>query len=278
MLPLLTKKENSIYFDRIIEFCQFFDIGYVQLNKIITRFGVPDQPVFRKNIFKGFDKIKDTEIKIFYKGIAKLHTLRLLMKFEREKDIFEFEQLIDQSDKKMIVLDYGCGVSDLGLVAASKGCNVTICDLNDKKFDFARWRYERNSLKVETIPINNPIKLPELKENSFDMILVADVMKQVLKPVEHIAMFYRVLRPGGLLFCNQGNPKSIDLSKYSTNPNDKWSVTDQIDSSLRKMNNKEYATYFNNHFTNYETNPQNYHWWLSKKSSPPKNKKEIWMQ
>ena len=32
----------------------------------------------------------------------------------------------------MIVLDYGCGVSDLGLVAASKGC-VTICDLNDKK-------------------------------------------------------------------------------------------------------------------------------------------------
>ena len=54
MLPLLTRKENSIYFDRIMEFCQFFDVGYIELNKIITRFGVPDQPVFRKNIFKGF--------------------------------------------------------------------------------------------------------------------------------------------------------------------------------------------------------------------------------
>ena len=30
----------------------------------------------------------------------------------------------------------------------------------------------------------------------------------------------------------------------------------QIDSSLRKINNKEHATYFNNHFTNYETNPK----------------------
>ena len=265
MSPLKIKKDNPIYLDRIIEFCQFFNVGYKELNKIIAQFGVPDQPSFRENIFKDFNKIKETEIKTSYEKIAKLYTLRLLMRFERINDIYEFEQILESNKHKNVVLDYGCGTSDLGLIAASKGCDVTICDLYDEKFEFAKWRFQRNSLNVNTIPIKNLMKLPELEENSFDIILVADVMKQVINPKEYLKLFYNALRPGGLLFCNQGTPQNKNFSNAVENRFGPWSIGGQLNSSLSTNYLSDYETYFLKHFRRFDESIYGQFWWSSKK-------------
>jgi 2-polyprenyl-3-methyl-5-hydroxy-6-metoxy-1,4-benzoquinol methylase len=67
------------------------------------------------------------------------------------------------------VLDYGCGVSDVGLLLAQNGFDVTLADLELPKLEFAKKRFIWRGLDIKAIGINDTEKLAET-DQKFDLI------------------------------------------------------------------------------------------------------------
>ncbi len=84
------------------------------------------------------------------------YTLRLMMAYTRYTLVTNYlDKIKEQLGKrrKLSILDYGCGVSDIGLLFCEKGDDVTIADLDNKKFDFAIWRFKKREYLINTIKI-----------------------------------------------------------------------------------------------------------------------------
>jgi 2-polyprenyl-3-methyl-5-hydroxy-6-metoxy-1,4-benzoquinol methylase len=103
------------------------------------------------------------------------------------------------------VLDYGCGVSDIGILLALLGAQVTICDLADPKLSFAEWRYRRRKLNAEVIPIENPEESLSLNKDYYDLIVATEVFEHIPNPLQCLKALTGALRSEGLLFNSMGN-------------------------------------------------------------------------
>lgn len=71
----------------------------------------------------------------------------------------------------------------------------------DSKLNFAIWRYRRNNFAVNVLPILDTEKLPDLKENEYDIMIASEVMKQQVRdPLALLRLFCRTLKPDGLFY------------------------------------------------------------------------------
>ena len=247
---------QSLYFDRIAEYSEFYNIGVLEFVKILLKYGVPDGARYKRNMFKIFKGNTGPEnLKKLYEKIAKYWALRQLVNFQREKDIKSFIETVKIYEKvlnrKIDVIDYGCGVSDLGLVMAYLGHYITICDLQDSKLDFAAWRYGKRNLNVDVLPILDTEKLPDLQENKYDIVIASDIMKQIRNPLALLELFYQILRPNGLFYCTQGTLENgWGGSKIGG---------DRLKEAVEMGNSGAYKKFFMKHFIKYEDNK---YWWI----------------
>lgn len=105
------------------------------------------------------------------------------------------------SDKK--VLDVGCNDGELGEALLKNGNDVYGCDFVKKNLKIAKKR----GLKVKFVDLEKN-KLP-YPPNSFDVLILADVIEHVFDTDFLIQNCYKVLKPGGKLIVTTPNLASL---------------------------------------------------------------------
>ena len=97
---------------------------------------------------------------------------------------------------KETVLDYGCGICDLSIYLAEKGCNVIVVDIPDSKtLQFGMWRvYQRG--------LGDKIKFTFQPETKVDVVLAVDVLEHVLWPLRYVVrLTHHLKEQDSWFFC-----------------------------------------------------------------------------
>lgn len=106
----------------------------------------------------------------------------------------------EAADSASPVLELGCGLGLVGLVAAARGRRVILSDYDADSLEFVRTSAECNDLTVETRVIDWRLRYPDLAPRC---ILAAEVLYET-RLLDPIAAFVRShLAPGGVaIFCD----------------------------------------------------------------------------
>lgn len=129
-------------------------------------------------------------------------------KFYKETDGYIYDlyawthdkEMWDLLDKKITgnerVLDYGCGICDVSIYLAEKGCDVVAVDIpGSKTLQFGMWRvYQRG--------LGDKIKFTFDPDEKFDVVLAVDVLEHVMWPLRYIIRLTRHLKEqASWFFC-----------------------------------------------------------------------------
>lgn len=126
------------------------------------------------------------------------------------------------ADKKLNILDLGCGPGLYSEKFAARGHDVTGVDFSANSIEYAKSAAKRNNLKIDYV-CQDYTKL-DLMENSYDLVMLIYTDFGPLMPEDRhklLVSVTKVLKPGGLFvfdFLNDNNvermlaPKSWDVS------------------------------------------------------------------
>jgi len=135
------------------------------------------------------------------------------------------EWILGSSDlKNLNILDLGCGPGLYSELLAKEGHKVTGVDFSSHSIEYAKKEAEKKNLDIRYIN-ENYLEL-ELKENSFDLVILIYTDFGVLLPQERdqlLEVVKKVLKPKGIFIFDVLNDKNIE-SKTSP-PN--WEVSKQ---------------------------------------------------
>jgi len=235
-------RSRPIFADRKAEIKEFFGISDVKLLLYYLRYGFPNTLRFKQNLSKFFDgkTNNDRHLKDAYEDAAFHYTLRLMLAYTRHNQILPYlDFLVKKSDKpltKFHVLDYGCGVSDVGILLGSLGAKVTIADLADKKFSFAEWRFKRRGISVDTVSIKDSSVYPNLGEDKYDLILVTEVFEHVRDPLTLLRRLTTALHRGGFLLDSMAGEFERETGG------------DHLEEAFEIGNSNEYKHYYTDHY------------------------------
>lgn len=234
-------KNRPLFLDRYVEAKRFFNVSDFYLFSYFIKHGFPWTPRFKKNLDSFFkEKLTKRELKNAYSKAAFHYTLRLLLAYEKYSIILpSLDFMIGHHPKDLSewkVLDYGCGISDIGLLFASLGAEVTICDLDDKKLEFTCWRFEKRGLKPEVIKVNDTEMFPPLREQEYDIIIAAEIFEHVRSPLQLLKNFTYSLKPGGYLFDSMGGSFKRAIKG------------DHLCEAIIEGNSPEYINYHKKHY------------------------------
>jgi 2-polyprenyl-3-methyl-5-hydroxy-6-metoxy-1,4-benzoquinol methylase len=113
--------------------------------------------------------------------------------------------LAKYSEPKGSLLDIGCGTGDFLMAADKKGWNVVGVEPNHH----AREKASSKGLEVYDID-----RLLKFADATFDVITLWHVLEHLPNLEDHIKLFKKLLRPGGLLVIAVPNYKSFDAMHY----------------------------------------------------------------
>lgn len=202
-------KNKPLYLDRQSEIEEYFNVDFLYLIRHYFKYGFPNTDRFKEHYLQAFYGNTDpNKLKNAYDSCSFDYTLRLMLAYERYSMITDYlDFIIEDSGHNLTdfnVLDYGCGVSDIGLFFASFGAMVTICDLDNIRFDFTVWRFKRRGYNPKTIRITDTEIYPELPEAEFDLIIATELFEHVRDPLTLLQNFTKALKRGGYLFDSMG--------------------------------------------------------------------------
>jgi len=207
--------EKPLFADRLNEVKQFFQVDTSFLIKYFSRYGTPNALRFKGKLISFFNGNTGKEhLKKAYENAAFDYTLRLMLGYERYSLIIDYLDFMiknHESIEEWYVLDYGCGVSDIGLLLSTLGAKVTIADLDDKKFAFTIWRYNKRKLNFTSIAIKNTEKYPILRNKEYDLIIAVELFEHVRNPLKLLMNFTSALKNDGFLFNSMGGVFSREI-------------------------------------------------------------------
>ena len=156
-------------------------------------------------------------------------------------DIYVFDQILRGNiTPAMRILDAGCGYGRNLVHLLREGCEVFAVDANPEAVDHVR------ALAAElapTLPPGNfrvcPIEKMPLPDDFADVVLCNSVLHFAHDDAHFLAMLeelWRVLRPGGLLFCRLGSRIGMDFHHvrgniYRIGDGSEWFLVDEPCSS-----------------------------------------------
>ena len=107
------------------------------------------------------------------------------------------------------VLDIGCNVGMFASLLAEHGHNVVGVELNSELVDICRRRFaDHPRLDFRVIGHESL----ELEDNSFDCVVIIEVLEHVREPWNLFKEIKRVLRPGGALVLSVPNAASLRVA------------------------------------------------------------------
>jgi SAM-dependent methyltransferase len=122
-----------------------------------------------------------------------------------------YEEILDrmapyrQSGK---MLDVGCGSGHFLVTAARLGWEVYGTEYSDTLYEVCAAKGIRMAL--------GPLEPEDYEPESFDVLTSFEVLEHINNPLEELAKFYRLLRPGGLVYCT--TPNFNALQRYQLGP------------------------------------------------------------
>ncbi|MBS3172161.1 class I SAM-dependent methyltransferase [Candidatus Woesearchaeota archaeon] len=237
---LKIKRHLTIFNDRELEFKNYFRINNLFLFKYYLRNNFPRTMIFADKITKYYQDSVDNDIDLnnAHKNSEFDYLLRLMMAYTRFTMILPYLDFIKNNNKisEMKILDYGCGVSDIGILFASLGADVTISEISGTRLDFAKKRYDNRGFKVTCIPINGPSHYPVLEENKYDLIIATELFEHVRDPFKLLKNFTNALKIGGYLFDSMGGNFDRPIKG------------DHLKESIQIGNSIDYINFYKYHF------------------------------
>ncbi len=144
-----------------------------------------------------FDHLTEDQLNDFYKS-AQHYLYELPIWNAATGRIYYFSQLLVpyfKSQKYKDILDFGAGAGDLCLGLAKHSFNMYYTDINEKLKEFARWRFERNMLKIEILDQK------KLEIKKFDCVVSFDVFEHFKNLPQKIKELSALIKKdGGLIF------------------------------------------------------------------------------
>lgn len=108
-----------------------------------------------------------------------------------------------------LLLDIGCGNGDFLALARDMGWQVEGVDFDPKAVEVAQSR----GLNVR----QGGIELLENISDKYDVITLSHVIEHVHAPIDLLQSIYRMLKPGGMLWLETPNVRSLGHRKYKEN-------------------------------------------------------------
>jgi len=103
-------------------------------------------------------------------------------------------------DKNGKVLDLGCGDGSTGKRLLDLGFSVEACDMDKERFGFHK------EIQFTEGNLNSPLPY---KDNSFDYVILMEVIEHIYNPYFVISEISRILRKGGRLILSTPNILNI---------------------------------------------------------------------
>lgn len=186
--------------DRRAEVCEYTGLSEKDLAELQKEHSI-DSNEYRDNkmcaAFEGADSMTQAELMESYRQSSTYYILRLMLAYDRVKQALPFLNLMYRRAPGGKILDYGCGASDTGLVFASCGFEISICDIAGGNLEFAKWRYERRNLAVKTIGAADDDIYPDLG-NDLDFIAALEILEHLPSPTKALGRIHQSLKPGGV--------------------------------------------------------------------------------
>ena len=223
---------------RYKEVKEFYNKTNLEMLKTFIKYGFPRSIRFKKYLQKYWEERleNDDSIKQAYSDLSFLYSIRLMLCYNNSQNVSPYLLQTDENVKNKKILDYGCGVSDGGLSLSSLGSEVTIVDLDDKKLDFAISRYHNRNLDCNVIRIKDFGKLPELKQDYYDLVISTNIFEHIRNPLKLLKLLTNSLKIGGYLIdTGDGN---FDYEVRGGH----------LEESIKIGNSKEYKDYFNKNY------------------------------
>jgi len=200
---------KPIFLDRLDEISFFYSKNVFSHIKYFIKNGSPNGDNFVDKLHDFFEKdgecIDNSRLEKAYEKSSLHYVYRLMLAYERYSDILPLLKYI-QNNKNLNdvrVLDYGCGVSDLGLICSNMGCIVDILDLDKNKLDFAICRYQKRHYNVNAYTPDNVSDMIA-SNKKYDLIIASELLEHVPCPMEILHNTCSLLDEGGIFYETLG--------------------------------------------------------------------------
>jgi 2-polyprenyl-3-methyl-5-hydroxy-6-metoxy-1,4-benzoquinol methylase len=245
------KASRSVYADRFYEWREFYGISIFWAYVWFIKTGWPFSARLQNNLMLTFEgNTAEGDLFKVYEKTTRHYSAVLMLSMHRVQWIWPFlgdiKSVMDLS--KARVLEYGCGVSDFGLLFARLGSEVTIVDLINTKFDFTKWRYQVRGLSVTAIGVGDTESIPSLKVGHFDLVLATEILEHVRNPLAVLRVLTESLKIGGVLFSSMGLSFEREIGG------------DHLPVAAEIGNSEAYKRYFQQHYQLLATRAE--HPWL----------------
>jgi SAM-dependent methyltransferase len=163
-------------------------------------------------------------------------------------DIYIFDQILRGNiTPEMRVLDAGCGYGRNLVHLLREGCEVFAVDANAEGVDHVR---ALAAQLAPHLPATNfrvgPIEKMDFTDDFADVVICSSVLHFARDEAHFLAMLkelWRVLRPGGMLFCRLGSRIGMNFERlrgniFRINDGSEWFLVDEAElmQMTRQMN------------------------------------------
>jgi len=165
-------------------------------------------------------------------------------------------ELLSQPLTGQVVLDYGCGVGEWGVLMATEGAQATLLDLSPVAIEVGLRRAAANGVAhLVRGCARDASDLSCFSDGEFDLIYASAALHHTLKYPNALAELLRVLRPGGRLVLAEtygNNPVLNGLRRL------RWRLSRQPDDAGEDiiLGDRE-LDMLRNHFSRLDVTPMN---------------------
>lgn len=110
------------------------------------------------------------------------------------------KKVLEYVDSSSVVLEAGTGTGEIAMVIAEKACRTEACDLSQAMINIAEKKRKQRGIKNIRFTVGDCCSM-EFPDNSFDLVVISNVLHIIKEPQDAVFEIIRVLKPGGTVLA-----------------------------------------------------------------------------